>query len=198
MIGRRNFLKRCVGALAACVVGGATAAISSTVKGKEEKHTIPKLTEKFISIMKTGMRRNAKKTLTDLFKGKIPNKVIVGEPSYVFYNEATERWGIWNEDVLLQDINNWVKIDEKTREDIYINNIQHINISNNFNKEELFELGRKGPYHRYVNFPIEVKVTPTWKPDCGGAMQYLLDNTKDARWDIISKAMKTLEEGFKS
>lgn len=34
--------------------------------------------------------------------------------------------------------------------------IQHINITRNLGREQLFELGRKGPYHRYVSFPVEL------------------------------------------
>jgi hypothetical protein len=33
---------------------------------------------------------------------------------------------------------------------------QSIKVSCNLGREELFELGRRGPYHRYVNFPVEV------------------------------------------
>lgn len=33
---------------------------------------------------------------------------------------------------------------------------QRIGVSTNLGREELFELGRRAPYHRYVKFPIEV------------------------------------------
>lgn len=39
----------------------------------------------------------------------------------------------------------------------YSNMIQHIKVTANLGKEELSELGRLGPYHRYVTFPIEIK-----------------------------------------
>lgn len=35
--------------------------------------------------------------------------------------------------------------------------IQSIRVQANLGRESLNELGRKGPYHRYVNFPIEVR-----------------------------------------
>lgn len=35
--------------------------------------------------------------------------------------------------------------------------VQSIKVSANLGREQLFELGRKGPYHRYVQFPVEVK-----------------------------------------
>lgn len=38
----------------------------------------------------------------------------------------------------------------------YNAHIQSIRVSTNLGREQLFELGRRGPYHRYVNFPIEV------------------------------------------
>jgi hypothetical protein len=36
--------------------------------------------------------------------------------------------------------------------------VQTIKVSTNLGREQLFELGRRGPYHRYVTFPVEVKV----------------------------------------
>lgn len=39
----------------------------------------------------------------------------------------------------------------------YLAHIQSIKVSTNLGREQLFELGRRGPYHRYVTFPIEVK-----------------------------------------
>ena len=35
--------------------------------------------------------------------------------------------------------------------------LQSIKVSTNLGREQLFELGRRGPYHRYVSFPVEVK-----------------------------------------
>jgi hypothetical protein len=35
--------------------------------------------------------------------------------------------------------------------------VQSIRISVNLGRENMNELGRKGPYHRYVNFPVEVR-----------------------------------------
>jgi hypothetical protein len=34
--------------------------------------------------------------------------------------------------------------------------IQRVNVSTNLGRETMFELGRRGPYHRYVNYPVEV------------------------------------------
>ncbi len=35
--------------------------------------------------------------------------------------------------------------------------LSSIRVSTNLGREEMFELGRRGPYHRYVNFPVEVR-----------------------------------------
>ena len=40
--------------------------------------------------------------------------------------------------------------------DVYGAHIQNISISTELGRESLFELGRKGPYYRYVSFPVEV------------------------------------------
>ena len=39
----------------------------------------------------------------------------------------------------------------------YLAHIQSMRVSTNLGREQLFELGRRGPYHRYVTFPIEVR-----------------------------------------
>jgi len=38
----------------------------------------------------------------------------------------------------------------------YAAHIQTVTISTDLGREELFELGRRGPYHRFVSFPVEV------------------------------------------
>ena len=40
--------------------------------------------------------------------------------------------------------------------DKYSANIQSVNISTDLGRTELFELGRRGPYHRFADFPTEV------------------------------------------
>lgn len=39
---------------------------------------------------------------------------------------------------------------------VFAAHIQTVTIRTDLGRNELFELGRRGPYHRYVNFPIEV------------------------------------------
>ncbi len=38
----------------------------------------------------------------------------------------------------------------------FLCHIQNVNIACNFGREELFELGRRGPYYRFANFPTDV------------------------------------------
>jgi hypothetical protein len=40
--------------------------------------------------------------------------------------------------------------------DVYGAMIQPIKVSAPLTVEHLFEMGRRGPYYRYVNFPVEV------------------------------------------
>lgn len=42
---------------------------------------------------------------------------------------------------------------------LYSSQIQSIKISCPLSREEIFELGRKGPYHKFINFPVEISET---------------------------------------
>ena len=42
-------------------------------------------------------------------------------------------------------------------EAIYNAHLQRITVSTNLGREQLFELGKRGPYFRYVGFPVEVR-----------------------------------------
>lgn len=42
---------------------------------------------------------------------------------------------------------------------VYSASIQSVKVSANLGREQLLELGRRGPYFRYVNFPVEVSTT---------------------------------------
>ena len=46
--------------------------------------------------------------------------------------------------------------DKFTGTNIYKSHIQNISCSTDLGREQLFELGRKGAYYRYVTFPVEV------------------------------------------
>ena len=45
---------------------------------------------------------------------------------------------------------------QQTGVDAFNAHIQTVTISTDLGREDLFELGRRGPYHRFVSFPIEV------------------------------------------
>lgn len=53
--------------------------------------------------------------------------------------------------------------------------IQNIRIQTNLGRENLNELGRKGPYHRFVNFPVEV----TTEIECYSGTGDLIDAHQD-------------------
>jgi hypothetical protein len=56
--------------------------------------------------------------------------------------------------------------------------IQSIKVSTNLGRDQLFELGKRGPYHRYVTFPIEVKTDiETIAQEGGDGVSALEENT---------------------
>lgn len=44
-------------------------------------------------------------------------------------------------------------------DDCFKSMIQRVNISCELGRKELYELGKKGPYHRFVNFPVKLDYT---------------------------------------
>jgi len=59
---------------------------------------------------------------------------------------------IWPTEIPGIDASGWNLISG----DSYSAHLQTITISTDFGREELFEQGRRGPYHRFVSFPTEV------------------------------------------
>jgi len=59
---------------------------------------------------------------------------------------------IWPTEIDGIDANGW----NLESEDSYSAHLQTVTVSTDMGREELFELGRRGPYHRFVSFPIEV------------------------------------------
>jgi hypothetical protein len=57
----------------------------------------------------------------------------------------------------------------------YSSHLQNLSVSVDLGREELFELGRKGPYFRFVNFPIEVTSEITVTTGSGD----MIDATED-------------------
>lgn len=53
--------------------------------------------------------------------------------------------------------------------------LQSIKVSSNFGREELFELGRRSPYHRFVKFPTEVTTEIEVNSQSGDAIEALED-----------------------
>lgn len=59
---------------------------------------------------------------------------------------------IWPTEIDGIDANGW----NLESEGSYMAHLQTITVSTDLGREELFELGRRGPYHRFVSFPVEV------------------------------------------
>lgn len=49
----------------------------------------------------------------------------------------------------------------------------------------------------FIAFLSQYIPLPKKKPTVSESVDFLLVNCKDARWDIVARAMKTLETGFK-
>lgn len=57
--------------------------------------------------------------------------------------------------------------------DVSLAYLQSIRVNSNFGREELFELGRRAPYHRYVQFPTEVTCEIEVNSQSGDAIEAL-------------------------
>lgn len=74
----------------------------------------------------------------------------------------------------LEDCKAWKPSEETAKEffktiygdNAYENMLQHINITIPLTREKLFELGKKGPYHRYIEFPPEQDYVAYTIPNC--------------------------------
>jgi hypothetical protein len=70
--------------------------------------------------------------------------------------------------------------------------IQNIRVQANLGRENLNELGRKGPYHRYVNFPVEV----TTEIECYSTSGDLVNALEDQDNITDEKILIKLKEGM--
>lgn len=57
--------------------------------------------------------------------------------------------------------------------------IQSVKVSTNLGREQLFELGKRGPYHRFINFPVEVRTEIEVISTAGDQIQALEDATSN-------------------
>ncbi len=76
---------------------------------------------------------------------------------------------------------------------IYGASIQSIRVSANLGRDNLLELGRKNPYHRFVNFPVEV----TTEVECYAKDGDFVDVNPDADNTVNSMIFIYLREGTK-
>lgn len=85
--------------------------------------------------------------------------------------------------------------------DSYEAHIQSTRVSTNLGRTQLFELGRRGPYHRFVDFPTEVRtdieLTAT-KGDNIDALESSEDNLSDQTIIIKMREGTTIDLGTKN
>lgn len=78
--------------------------------------------------------------------------------------------------------------------------LQSVRISTNLGREELLELGRKGPYHRYASFPVEVRCDIEFLSQSGEFTQALedADNLVNQTIKVMNREGTTIELGTKN
>lgn len=75
---------------------------------------------------------------------------------------------------------------EKTNGTDYDAHISDIKVSCNLGREAMYELGRRGPYHRYVTFPVQVQTDYTVISTAGDNITAL----EDAASNVSNKTLK--------
>lgn len=75
----------------------------------------------------------------------------------------------------VQIIGNASGLNLRDSNDNSLAHIQSIKVSSNFGREELFELGRRSPFHRFVKFPTEVTTEFEVMSQSGDAIEALED-----------------------
>jgi hypothetical protein len=146
-------------------------------------------TKKLMSLMKEVMHRNG-----EAAKGA----------AKATSNLSNGLSDLWISPEAYEDIKNWGcdQIDETTRKEILSgpSEIKHlhsasISVSSNLERDEILELGRRGHYHRYVNFPVEVEIPK--ENHVSDAVDYIVENCgDDADWSVLERAMDIMREGF--
>lgn len=79
--------------------------------------------------------------------------------------------------------------------------LQSIRVSLNLGRDQLFELGRRGPYHRFVTFPVEVRTeieTISSQGDGIAADENSESNVSDQKIYIIMKEGLKIDLGTKN
>ncbi len=70
--------------------------------------------------------------------------------------------------------------------------VQNIKVSTDFSRKELFELGRVGPYNRFINYPVEITTEINDLYLSKEAMQDMMDWCKPSHEIITPKAFWNL------
>jgi len=93
--------------------------------------------------------------------------------------------------------------EQQTDADAFNAHIQTVTISTDLGREELFELGRRGPYFRFVNFPTEVTCAIETTTSDGDLIDALADpvggaNITDQTIDIFMREGTRINLGAKN
>jgi hypothetical protein len=89
---------------------------------------------------------------------------------------------------------------EQDEEDAFSAHIQTVTVSVDLGREDLLELGRRGPYHRFANFPVEVTCSIEVTSSEGDLVDALADppggtNLVDQTIDIVMREGTRLNLG---
>lgn len=92
---------------------------------------------------------------------------------------------------------------QQVDEDAFSAHLQTVTISTDLGREELFELGRRGPYHRFASFPVEVTCAIEITTSEGDLVDALADppggtNLIDQTIDIVLTDSTRLNLGDKN
>lgn len=87
--------------------------------------------------------------------------------------------------------------------DAFLAHLQTATITTDLGREELFELGRRGPYHRFVSFPVEVTTAIDVTSSEGDLVDALADppggtNLVDQTIDLLMREGTRLNLGLKN
>ncbi len=79
--------------------------------------------------------------------------------------------------------------------------IQTTSVATDLGRDELFELGRRGPYHRFINFPVEVTCAieiTSLEGDLVNALESPASNVGDETIRVVTDSGLTLNLGVKN
>lgn len=85
--------------------------------------------------------------------------------------------------------------------DVFGSHLQSIRVSTNLGRDNMLELGRRGPFHRYINFPVEVRSSfeaYCAKGDGVQALENSTSNISDQRILLVTRCGDRFDLGTKN